>query len=56
MGTWDKALFLAVLHHGLSCLAARSIPAKTDTVLNTAKEFAKYLDSGEAPENRNTRR
>ncbi len=42
------ALTLAVLHHGLSNLAERSIPPRSDTVIETAKDFERHLN-GEAP-------
>lgn len=37
------ALTLAVIHHGMSCFAAGSIPAKVDTVLHTADMFERRL-------------
>jgi len=40
------ALALAVLHHGLSCLAERSIPSRAETVIETAGKFKEYLDKG----------
>lgn len=39
------ALTLAVLHHGFSCLAEGSIPAKIGTVLLTAEAFEKQIVS-----------
>lgn len=45
LGTCKGAsLTLAVLYHGLSCLADNSVPANSDTVLRTATKFADYLD------------
>lgn len=38
------ALTLSVLYHGLSCLADTSVPAKSGTVIDTAKKFEQYLD------------
>ncbi len=38
------SLTLAVLHHGLSCLAEGSIPAKVGTVLATATYFEDRLN------------
>lgn len=38
------SLALAVLHHGLSCFADGSIPAKIGTVLQTAKTFEERLN------------
>lgn len=43
------ALTLAVLHHGLSCLAEGSIPAKIGTVLHTANAFENQIN-GVTPE------
>lgn len=37
------SLVLAVVHHGLSCLAEGAIPAKAGTVLQTAKLFEDHL-------------
>lgn len=37
------SLTLAVLHHGLSCLAQDSIPAKIGTVIQTAKLFEEQI-------------
>lgn len=42
------ALTLAVLHHGLANFAEKSIPAKSDTVMETAKKFEDWL-LGKAP-------
>jgi hypothetical protein len=42
--TKGLSLTLAVLHHGLSCLAEGSIPAKVGTVLNTASIFDDRLN------------
>jgi hypothetical protein len=41
------ALTLAVIHHGLSCLSERSIPAKVETVLKTADDFDNWVGTGE---------
>jgi hypothetical protein len=41
--TQGFALFLAVLHHGFSCLAEGAIPAKSNTVLHTAQQFEDWL-------------
>lgn len=38
------SLTLAVLHHGLSCLAEGSIPAKIGTVIQTAKAFEDQIN------------
>lgn len=38
------AMTLAVLYHGLSCLADNSVPANSDTVLKTAAKFEDYID------------
>lgn len=38
------ALTLAVIHHGLSCLADGSIPAKISTVLQTADTFEAQIN------------
>jgi hypothetical protein len=38
------ALTLSVLYHGLSCLADTSVPAKSGTVIDTAKKFELYLE------------
>lgn len=43
------ALALAVLHHGLSCLAANSIPAGSRTVMATADDFYQHLNSVPSP-------
>jgi hypothetical protein len=37
------ALALAVMHHGLSNLAERSIPPKPETVIATAMDFERHL-------------
>lgn len=37
------ALTLAVLHHGLSCMADGSIPAKVGTVMHTADLFEQRI-------------
>jgi hypothetical protein len=37
------SLTLAVMHHGLSCLADGSIPAKIGTVLQTATVFEQHM-------------
>jgi hypothetical protein len=37
------SMTLAVLHHGLSCLAEGAIPAKINTVLTTAKVFEEKI-------------
>lgn len=37
------ALGMAVLHHGLSCMAPDVIPAKNGTVIQTAHLFEDYL-------------
>lgn len=37
------ALGLAVLHHGLSNLAEKSIPSRAETVLDTAHKFEEWL-------------
>lgn len=37
------ALFMAVLYHGLSSLAAKAVPARTDTVVATAERFQRHL-------------
>jgi hypothetical protein len=37
------SLALAVIHHGLSCFAHDSIPAKTSTVIVTAQTFERYI-------------
>lgn len=42
--TKGLSLTLAVLHHGLSCLAEGSIPAKVGTVLTTATCFEERLN------------
>lgn len=39
------ALALAVMHHGLSNLAERSIPPRAETVLDTADMFERHLNS-----------
>ena len=41
------SLALAVIHHGLSCFAEGSIPARTNTVLDTAKKFEEHILSEE---------
>ena len=41
--TKGLALALAVIHHGLSCFAEGSIPARTNTVLDTAKKFEEHI-------------
>jgi len=41
------SLFLAVLHYGFSCLAEGSVPARPQTVIDTAHNFETYL-SGKA--------
>lgn len=41
------ALALAVMHHGMSNLAERSIPPRAETVLDTADMFERHLN-GEA--------
>ena len=41
------ALFMAILYHGLSSLAATAVPARADTVLSTADKFLDYLDGRE---------
>lgn len=38
------ALALAVMHHGLSNLAERSIPPKAETVMDTADMFERHLN------------
>ncbi len=38
------SLTLAVLHHGFSCFAEGSIPAKIGTVLQTASVFEERLN------------
>lgn len=44
---WNRpetvALALAVLHHGLSNLAERSIPPRAETIVDTATKFQKHL-------------
>lgn len=42
--TKGLALTLAVLHHGFSCFAEGSIPAKIGTVLQTASVFEDRLN------------
>jgi hypothetical protein len=37
------SLALAVMHHGFSCFAEGSIPAKIGTVLHTANVFEDHL-------------
>lgn len=37
------SLTLAVLHHGFSCLAEGSIPAKAGTVMQTASTFEAHI-------------
>lgn len=44
------ALSLAVLHHGLSCLASNSIPAGNKTVMATADDFYHHLNSIPSPD------
>lgn len=41
------SLALAVFHHGFSCFAKGSVPAKAHTVIETAKDFASYIETGE---------
>lgn len=45
---WNRtetvALALAVIHHGMSNWAERSIPPRADTVLATATAFKRHLD------------
>jgi hypothetical protein len=43
--TVGAGLTLAVLYHGLSCLADNSVPANSDTVLRTAIKFTEHLDA-----------
>lgn len=43
--TKGLSLTLAVLHHGFSCFAEGSIPAKIGTVLQTATLFEERLTS-----------
>lgn len=38
------SMTLAVLHHGFSCLAEGSIPAKIGTVMQTASVFEERLN------------
>ena len=44
-----RALLLSVLHYGLANLNSSSKPAKTETVLDGARTFEKYLDGGDPP-------
>jgi hypothetical protein len=48
MNEWSTtkavALTLAVLHHGFSNLADRSVPAGYSTVIATADKFKEWLD------------
>ena len=37
------ALTLAVLHHGLANFAEKSIPARSETVMETAQKFEAWL-------------
>ena len=37
------ALFAAVAHHGMSCLAEKSIPSRAETVMDTAIKFEAWL-------------
>jgi hypothetical protein len=41
------SLALAVIHHGLSCFAEGSIPARTNTVLDTATKFEEHITSND---------
>lgn len=41
--TAGLSLALAVMHHGFSCFAEGSIPAKIGTVLHTASVFEEHL-------------
>lgn len=38
------ALFLAILHHGMSNLATKSVPAGWQTVIGTSDKFKEYLE------------
>lgn len=46
---WNRpetvALALAVLHHGMSNWAERSIPPRAETVIDTAAKFKRHLDN-----------
>lgn len=41
------ALLCSVFHYGMGNLSASSKPARTDTVITTAKKFEGYLDGTE---------
>ena len=45
-GPRELALMMAVIHHGLGNFAQRSIPARPNTVIETAKEFEQYIRTG----------
>lgn len=50
------ALALAVVHHGLACLAEKAVPSRANTVTATADEFEDWLNEVPTDDNKRGRR